>query len=183
MVFLSNLGACPRRLSPPALAAASSSSPSLRRLLTRSIIADLSHLLLQSTMGRFGGRQEGGGNEDWGLGSAARWRYRYSLLPDISAEAALRRAALPGRYRRAGVLVPEVDAALVEVVRRHLHRHAVTRKDTDAVLLHPSRRIGDHLVAIVELHAAARVGQDLVHDTLELQHLFLGHARSSFGRA
>ncbi len=87
-------------------------------------------------------------------------------------------AAAAGR-RRARVLVAEVDAALVEVVGRHLHGHLVAGQDADAVFLHPSRGVGDHHVPVVELHAAARVGQHLVDDALELQHLFLGHALSS----
>jgi len=47
--------------------------------------------------------------------------------------------------------------------------------------LHPSRRVGDDDVPVVELHAATRIGQHLVDDALEFQHLFLGHALSSLG--
>src|SRR3954447_16135733 len=92
-----------------------------------------------------------------------------------SPETALRRAALAAGYGSARVLVAEVDAALVEIVRRHLHGHAVASQDADAVLLHPPGCVGDDDVSVVELHAAARVGEDFVHDALELQHLFLGH--------
>src|SRR5262245_45889524 len=95
------------------------------------------------------------------------------------AETPLRRPALAGTRRgRAGILVPEVDAALVEVVRGHLDSEFVAGQDADAVLLHAARGIGDHFMPIVELHAAARVGQHLGDNAFEFQHLFLGHALS-----
>jgi hypothetical protein len=71
--------------------------------------------------------------------------------------------------------VAEVDAPLRQVVRRHLDRHAIARENTDAVLLHPPRRVGDHLMPIVEFHAATSVRQDFVHHAFELEHFFFGH--------
>src|SRR5436190_1910269 len=82
---------------------------------------------------------------------------------------------------RARILVAEVDAALVEVVGRHLHGDFVAGQDADAVFLHAPRGVGDHHVPVVELYAAARIGQHLVDDAFEFQHLFLGHALSSPG--
>src|SRR5262245_53895606 len=97
----------------------------------------------------------------------------------VSAEPALggtpRR---PGIDRRAHVLVAEVDTTLVEVVRRHFHGHAIAGQDTDAVLFHAPGGIGHDLMPIIELHATARIRQDLRDHTFELQHLFLGHAVS-----
>jgi hypothetical protein len=71
--------------------------------------------------------------------------------------------------------VAEVDAALLEVVGRHLDSHAVAGQRLDAVLLHPAGRIGHHHVAGVELHAIAGVGQDLGDEAFELQHFLFRH--------
>src|SRR5690242_6588079 len=76
------------------------------------------------------------------------------------------------------VLVAEIDAALIQIVRRHFHGDAIPGQDTDAVLLHAPRGVGDDFMPVVELHAAARVGQHLSNNTFELKHLFLGHAFS-----
>src|SRR5438128_684728 len=73
-----------------------------------------------------------------------------SAAPELVAD---RRRA---RRRRALVLVPEDDAALVEIVRRHLDRHPISRERLDAVLLHAPGRVGDDRVPVVELDAKAR---------------------------
>src|SRR5689334_24070006 len=89
-------------------------------------------------------------------------------------------AALPRTRRSAHaagtfVLVAENQPALLEVVGRHLHRHAVTRQRLDAVLLHLAGGIGDDLVSGVELHAVAGVGEDFGDQSFELDQLFLSH--------
>src|SRR5579872_199440 len=107
--------------------------------------------------------------------AGAPWRLR-------SAPAELLVAALRGirPWRRAGtlVLVTEDQAALLEVVRRHLDRDAVTRQRLDAVLLHLARGVGDDFVSGIELHPIPRVGKDLGHESFKLDQFFLGHGRS-----
>src|SRR3569832_745360 len=92
--------------------------------------------------------------------------------------AARARSAAAIRARRTPVLVPEVDTALREVVRRHLDRDAVAGENADAVLLHAAGCVGDHLVPVVELHTAAGVRQNFVHHAFELEHLFFRHSIS-----
>src|SRR6478609_6075627 len=88
---------------------------------------------------------------------------------DLSAPAHVAAAAL--RRTRAGrgalVLVPEDDSALVEVVGAHLDSDTIALDRLDAVLLHLAGRVGNHLVAVVELHAKARIGEDFRHRALE----------------
>ena len=83
---------------------------------------------------------------------------------------------LPRRRRRAlGVLVAEGDAALVEVVWRHLDGHPVTGNGADAELLHLACGVGDDLVIVLQLHPEARVWQHLGYDAFELEHFFFRH--------
>src|SRR5712691_3097178 len=84
---------------------------------------------------------------------------------------ALRRTAAAGAL----VLVAEDEPALLEIVGRHLDRHAVAGERLDPVLLHLARRVGDDGLPGVELHAKARVGQNLGDQTFELDQFFLGH--------
>src|ERR1700688_4418948 len=73
------------------------------------------------------------------------------------------------------VLVPEDEAALVEIIGRHLDRDAVAGESLDAVLLHLAGRIGDDDVSGIELNAVARVRQDFGNQAFELDELFLRH--------
>ena len=89
-------------------------------------------------------------------------------------------AALPGTgwtARRAGtlVLVTENQPTLLEVIGRHLHRHAVSCQGLDAVLLHLAGGIGNDLVSGVELHAVAGIGEDFGDQSFELDQLLLSH--------
>src|SRR5579862_5035262 len=63
---------------------------------------------------------------------------------------ALRRAA-----HRSGafVLVTEDQSPLFQIIGRDLDRHPVAGQRLDAVLFHPPRRVGDELMAVVELNA------------------------------
>src|SRR6185295_3242969 len=130
-------------------------------------------------------RAAGGGSLAARAAAVANPALRPNLRPkrggSASAEPALGwPARCPGIDRRAHVLVAEVDTTLVEVVGRHFHGHAVTGQDADAVLFHAPGGIGDDFMPIVELHATARVRQDLRDHTFELEHVFLGHAVSLF---
>ena len=66
-------------------------------------------------------------------------------------------------------LAVDIDQAAVDA----------TRENADAVLLHAARGVGDHLVTVVELDAAAGVGEHFRDHAFEFQHLFLRHQVSS----
>src|SRR4029079_8026505 len=73
------------------------------------------------------------------------------------------------------VLVAEIDAPFGEIVGRHLDGDFIAGEDADAVLLHASGRVGYNLMSVVELDAAACIGEHLHHHALKLEHLFLRH--------
>src|SRR4051794_4155937 len=60
--------------------------------------------------------------------------------------------------RWAALLVAVDDASAGEVVRAELDDHTVLGKDADVVLAHLPRDVGEHLVAVLQLHAEHRVG-------------------------
>src|ERR1700760_4624912 len=102
----------------------------------------------------------------------------------LSAAAELAAALLGAARRAAGgrvgalVLVAEYQAALLEVIGRHLDRHAVARQRLDPVLLHLARGVGHDLVAGIELHAVAGVREDFGDQSFELDQLFFSHGLS-----
>src|SRR5215471_3331330 len=108
---------------------------------------------------------------------------RQALSNNLVAQSSLR--LLPptellaqGRACESGgavVLVAEDDAAFLKVIGRHLHYDAVTGERLDAVLLHLACRVGDDLMAGIELYPVSRVRQDFGHQALELNQLFLRH--------
>src|SRR3954470_22388745 len=71
------------------------------------------------------------------------------------------------------------DGGAVEVVRRQLDAHAVAREDADAEAAHLPGDVAEDHVIVVELHAEHRGGEGLDDLALELDLLFLCHARSS----
>src|SRR5476649_2136418 len=73
------------------------------------------------------------------------------------------------------VFVTENQPALLEVIGRHLDRHPVSGQRLDPVLLHFSGGVGHDLVACIELHAIAGVGQDFGDQSFELDQLFFSH--------
>src|SRR5580692_10139197 len=85
---------------------------------------------------------------------------------------ALRRAA-----QRSGalVLVPEDQSPLFQVIGRDFDSDPVAGQGLDAVLFHPSGRVGDELMAVVELNAETRIGQDFGDQALEFQKFFFRH--------
>src|SRR5271154_7163174 len=70
------------------------------------------------------------------------------------------------------------DATFGQVVGRHFHQHLVAGKNTDAVLAHAARRVGDDLVLVLELDAEGGVRQQLRHHTRKFQQLFFRHSRT-----
>ena len=103
--------------------------------------------------------------------SRSRRRRDSSNLPPV-----LRTALSRPDHRRGGALVAEADASALQVVRRHLHDHAVADAGADAELAHLAGRVGEDLVVVVELHAEVSVRQHLGDGAVEFQHFFLGHA-------
>src|SRR6476469_2339065 len=67
------------------------------------------------------------------------------------------------------------DAATREVVRRQLDADAVTRQDADEVHPQLAADVGEHPVAILELHGEHRVGERLDDRPFHFDRILLGH--------
>src|SRR5690625_131850 len=65
-------------------------------------------------------------------------------------------------------LVPIDDAAPSEVIWAELHHDPVLRQDSDVVLAHLARDVGEDLVLVGQLHTEGRVREGLDHDALDL---------------
>jgi hypothetical protein len=76
----------------------------------------------------------------------------------MSPAAKLRTLGRAGRRTGALVLVTEDKAAFFQVIGRNLDCHPVAGKSLDPVLFHPSGRVRDELVTVIELNAVAGVG-------------------------
>src|SRR5262249_49972386 len=68
---------------------------------------------------------------------------------------------------------PIRDPATGQVVGRQLDLHPVARQDPDEVHPHLARDMGEHPVAVVELHPEHRVRQRLHHFPLDLDRVVL----------
>src|SRR3989442_13747660 len=77
-----------------------------------------------------------------------------------------------------GSLVPERDAPASEVVGGHGERDAVAGEHADAETTHLARNGGEHGVAVRQMDAKGGIGQDGLHDAVELYRFFLGHRYS-----
>src|SRR3979411_1037938 len=99
------------------------------------------------------------------------------LSSDLSAAelATGRPATRRSAASRTLVLVTENEPAFLQVIRRHLDRHAVAGQSLDPVLFHLACGVGHDLVSCIELHAVTCVGEDFGHQSFELDHLFLSH--------
>ena len=107
------------------------------------------------------------------------YRARFSLrvrvrLPAAELTAARRRPTR-GTGAWALVLVTEDQAALLQIVGRHLDRDPIACQRLDPVLLHLAGGVGNDLVSGVELHAVARIGEDFGDQSFELDQLFFSH--------
>src|SRR4051794_24604516 len=76
-----------------------------------------------------------------------------------------------------GLPVAVDDAGAVEVVRRQLDAHPVSREDADPEAAHLAGDVPEHHVIVVELHAEHRVRQGLDDLALELDFFLFGHLR------
>jgi hypothetical protein len=93
----------------------------------------------------------------------------------MSSPAKLRALGRPGRGTGALVLVTEDQASFFQVIGRNLDYHAVAGKSLNPIFLHPSSRVGDEFVTVIELNAIAGVRQYLEDEAFELQEFFLRH--------
>src|SRR6266403_1569665 len=71
---------------------------------------------------------------------------------------------------------PICDPAAGQVVGRQLDLDPVTGKDADEVHAHLAAHVGEHPVAVLQLHAEHRVRQGLDHGALNLDRILFGHA-------
>src|SRR5580698_7470096 len=65
--------------------------------------------------------------------------------------------------RAASLLVAIYDSAARQIVGRKLHRHTISRQNTNKILAHLPGNMGQHLVLVFQLHAKHRVRQRLDH--------------------
>jgi len=75
----------------------------------------------------------------------------------MSPPAKLRALSRPGRGTSALVLVTKDQAPFFQVIGRDFDCHTVAGKSLNPVLFHPSSRIRDEFVTIIELNAVAGV--------------------------
>ena len=65
--------------------------------------------------------------------------------------------------------MPEGDAALGEIIGRHLDIDLIAREDANAVLAHFARCVSQHLMPIVQLDTEHSVGKDFGNDPFKLE--------------
>ena len=70
------------------------------------------------------------------------------------------------------------DSTLGEVIRREMHGDGVSRQDSDVVLPHSPRDVGENGVIVLESHPKQRVRQRLGYDRLDFDRFFLGQTFS-----
>src|ERR1035437_1374307 len=75
------------------------------------------------------------------------------------------------------------DSSAIQVVGTQLHGYAVARQNTNEVLAHSSRDMGQHLVVILELDLEHGIGQGLNDRCHYLNRVFLRQTVSRFCRA
>src|SRR5215469_11795949 len=71
------------------------------------------------------------------------------------------------------VLMTKVDPTFGQIIRGHFYGDPITGKNSNAVFLHPTGRVGQGLVSIVESHAKPCVRKQLEHRTFKLDQIFL----------
>lgn len=70
------------------------------------------------------------------------------------------------------LLEPVGDPTAAEVVGGKLYGHTIALENSDVVLAHPPRNVGEYVVAILELHPEVGVGEDLRDGALHLDCFF-----------
>src|SRR5262245_60566062 len=74
------------------------------------------------------------------------------------------------------LLEPVGDAPLRQIIGRHLDQYLIPYQNTDTVLTHLARCVGNDLVSVLELHPKRRIGQQFRDHAREFQQLFLCHS-------
>ncbi len=74
-----------------------------------------------------------------------------------------------------GLLLPEGDATLAQIVGRHLNFDLVTGQDTDIVFTHATGNMGSDNVPVLQLNAKHGVRQGLKDRTLHFNMIFFRH--------
>src|SRR5207248_3583142 len=85
-----------------------------------------------------------------------------------SAAAVDRAARIAGGCRRTRFM-PEGDAALGQIVRRHLNGDAVAAKRLDPVPLHPSGGVSENLMLVIEKHPKTGLGEHVDDGTFKFE--------------
>jgi hypothetical protein len=67
------------------------------------------------------------------------------------------------------------DPAPGQIIRRHFHRHLITRKNANEMHPHLARYMGQDDMSIFELHPKHRIRQSFCHGTLYFDNIFFGH--------
>src|SRR6266550_225350 len=84
--------------------------------------------------------------------------------------------------RSSSLAVPVDDPPPLQIVRRELHQHPISREDPDVIHPHLPRDVGQYLVPVVELHPEHGVGQRLDDRSLNLDRILLRQASSNWSR-
>ena len=83
-----------------------------------------------------------------------------------------RRRAIPGGRGGSFVFMTEINSRLGQVVGGHLDRNPVARQNADSVLLHASRRVGEHFVPTFQGNAEPGIGQNFAYDAFKFDQIF-----------
>ena len=119
-----------------------------------------------------GGAAAGGARH--GAGSSAR--------PAIAADACRTGTSVGGGGSAAGLLHPEGDPRLLQVVGAHLHLHRVARGDLDEVFPQLPGNVRQHDVPVRQLHLEHRARQHRDHLALDFDRVAVRHDRARIGR-
>lgn len=71
--------------------------------------------------------------------------------------------------------MPERNASLGQIIRRHFNIHLVAGQNADAVFAHFSRGVRQNLMTIVKFHAKHGIGQDFRNNPFKGKKIFFGH--------
>lgn len=77
------------------------------------------------------------------------------------------------------LFVPEGNAALRQIIRRHFDGDFVTRQNPNPVLAHAARRMRQDLMFVFKFNAEHGVGQQFRYNAGKFDRIFFGHESSS----
>src|SRR5262245_42292470 len=79
------------------------------------------------------------------------------------------------RFSPSLLLKPVSDPTFSEIIGGHLDQNLIARKHSDAIFAHSSRRVGDDLVFVLELHPESGVREQLGDHPRKFEHFFFRH--------